>query len=208
MEILIPVNGLQLPGTLTIPDRAKGLVVFSHGSGSSRLSGRNRFVAQELNKRHLGTLLFDLLTEEEDEVYDSRFDIPLLTRRLLAVTSWAQQDKRTRGLPLGYFGASTGASSALLAAAEPKAGIRAVVSRGGRTDLADERLPDISAATLFIVGGEDHGVIELNQRSFALLTCTKSLEIIAGATHLFEEAGALERVAALAGDWFEQHLPA
>jgi len=193
-------------GTLGLPEAAQGIVLFAHGSGSSRLSPRNTFVAQVLREGGVGTLLFDLLTEAEDQLYPTRFDIDLLTRRLLAATEWVKQQPQTRDLTLGYFGASTGAAAALVAAAELGTDIRAVVSRGGRPDLAMANLPRVQAATLLIVGGQDELVLELNQQAYARLTGTKELQVVPGATHLFEEPGALERVAHLASDWFVRFL--
>lgn len=205
--IEIPVGNVRLKGDLTIPDPARSLVIFSHGSGSSRKSPRNRFVAEQLQDRGIATLLLDLLTEQEDEVYETRFDIDFLSLRLREVTAWAMADTRTQGLPIGFFGASTGAASALRVAADLGQGIRAVVSRGGRPDLAGEDvLSKVSAPTLLIVGGLDQGVIELNQAAFETLTCAKEMKIVPGATHLFEEPGKLESVALLAGKWFDKHL--
>lgn len=200
---MIKLDDVELPGTLDIPDNAKGIVVFAHGSGSSRLSPRNNFVAKELRNAGFGTLLFDLLTEKEDETYETRFDIDLLTRRLVAVTRWLAA-RRIR-LPIGYFGASTGAASALDAAAELDDRIRAIVSRGGRPDLAS-RLERVTAPTLLIVGGGDEPVIGMNEKAKRRLRCTCKLEIVPGATHLFEEPGTLETVAELAAKWFTMHL--
>ncbi|MBV6441864.1 MAG: alpha/beta hydrolase [Haliscomenobacteraceae bacterium CHB4] len=205
--IEIPVSDARLKGDLTMPEKARGLVIFSHGSGSSRKSPRNRFVAEQLQERGLATLLLDLLTEREDEVYETRFDIDLLSRRLEEVAQWALKDPGTKGLPVGLFGASTGAASALRVAAELGDAIRAVVSRGGRPDLTGSRaLSRVTAPTLFLVGGMDYGVIELNQAAFAELQCIKQLKIVRGATHLFEEEGKLEEVAVLAGMWLEKYL--
>lgn len=204
--IAIPLGPVTLQGDLTIPEGAHGLVLFSHGSGSSRRSPRNRFVAERLQRAGFATLLMDLLTEEEDRTYATRFDIGLLTRRLLGVTRWIGEQPRTAGLPLGYFGASTGAASALWAAAGLGHEIGAVVSRGGRPDLAIDVLDRVAAPTLLIVGGNDFGVIELNQEAYDRLAAVKRLEIVPGATHLFEEPGALEKVADLAADWFARHL--
>lgn len=205
--IEIPVSDARLKGDLTMPEKARGLVIFSHGSGSSRKSPRNRFVAEQLQERGLATLLLDLLTEREDEVYETRFDIDLLSRRLEEVAQWALKDPGTKGLPVGLFGASTGAASALRVAAELGDAIRAVVSRGGRPDLTGSRaLSKVTAPTLFLVGGMDYGVIELNQAAFAELQCIKQLKIVRGATHLFEEEGKLEEVAVLAGMWLEKYL--
>lgn len=182
-------------------------MLFAHGSGSSRFSPRNTYVAEVLQQRGIGTLLFDLLTREEDQVYETRFDIALLTKRLLAATEWLQGNPETQALHLGYFGASTGAAAALQAAATIENKISAVVSRGGRPDLAGAvALRRVTAPTLLIVGGEDYGVIELNQQADALLNCEKKLTLISGATHLFEEPGTLQLAAHSAADWFVQHL--
>jgi dienelactone hydrolase len=203
----IPVGGARLPGTFAVPPRVRGVVVFAHGSGSSRLSPRNRQVARVLFDAGLGTLLFDLLTPDEDRDYATRFDIPLLSSRLAAATQWLRATPAATGLPTGYFGASTGAAAALVAAAELQSAIGAVVSRGGRPDLAgSEALGRVTAPTLLIVGGEDHTVITLNRDACAQLTCEKALRIVPGATHLFEERGALETVATLAADWFVRWL--
>ena len=197
---------ISLPGILTVPDHSIGVVLFAHGSGSSRLSPRNTFVAAELNKAGIATLLIDLLTEEEDFVYETRFDIDLLTRRLGAVAHWLSTHKETNNLPLGLFGASTGAASALnLAAASPTT-ISAIVSRGGRPDMSMEHLPLVQAPTLLIVGGDDDVVIGLNEQAYAQLRCEKELVIIPGATHLFEEPGTLEQVAEHATRWFVRWL--
>ena len=208
--LLIPVGGAELEGDLVLPSGAQGLVVFAHGSGSSRKSSRNRFVAQALGARGLGTLLFDLLTldEERRDALDARlrFDIPLLANRLGDVTDWLEKQAATRGLQLGYFGASTGAAAALIAASRRPRSIHAVVSRGGRPDLARAALERVHAATLLIVGGEDTTVLELNEEAFERIPGTRQLAIVPGATHLFEEPGALEEVARLAGDWFLEHL--
>jgi len=202
----IPVNGINLEGALEIPETATGIVLFAHGSGSSRFSPRNNFVAAELRRAGLGTLLIDLLTRSEDQDYERRFDIPLLTRRLVAVSEWLTNQPATRALALGLFGASTGAAAALQAAALSTT-VQAVVSRGGRPDLAGSKaLTAVRSPTLLIVGGNDDVVIELNQQAYALLDCPKQLEIVPGATHLFEEPGTLEQVATLAADWFRRHL--
>jgi len=203
----IPADSVELDGDLILPPSARGVVLFAHGSGSSRFSPRNTYVAEVLQQRGIGTLLFDLLTREEDQDYATRFDIPLLTERLLAATSWLQAEPGTQALRLGYFGASTGAAAALQAAAKMGDKIAAVVSRGGRPDLAGEvALRRVTAPTLLIVGGADYGVIELNQQAHALMHCQKQLTLIPGATHLFEEPGTLEQAASAAADWFEQHL--
>jgi dienelactone hydrolase len=203
----IPADSITLEGELFLPSPGNGIVLFAHGSGSSRLSPRNRFVAEVLQRNGIGTLLFDLLTREEDQDYAMRFDISLLTRRLLAATHWLQKKPEVSGLPLGYFGASTGAAAALQAAAKQSREIAAVVSRGGRPDLAgNAALHQVTASTLLIVGGADYGVIELNQQAFAVLQCTKTLTLVPGATHLFEEPGALEKAAQHAVDWFLKYL--
>jgi pimeloyl-ACP methyl ester carboxylesterase len=199
-----------LKGDLTVPPGARGLVIFAHGSGSSRRSTRNQAVARYLQGKGLGTLLFDLLTEQEErqEYYTRhlRFDIPMLADRLVDATRWAGSGTGLRDLAMGYFGASTGAGAALVAAAELGNRIVAVVSRGGRPDLAGEALPRVKATTLLIVGGEDTPVIDLNEQAHAALRCEKRLTIVPGATHLFEEPGTLERVAQLAAEWFLEHL--
>lgn len=206
-EIGVALGRVRLPGSLTLPASAQGLVLFAHGSGSSRHSPRNRFVAQVLVDAGIGTLLFDLLTPDEDRSYETRFDIGLLTSRLLAATDWAQREAQAASLPLGYFGASTGAAAALAAAADRGARIAAVVSRGGRPDLAGAAaLARVTAPTLLLVGGEDDVVIDLNRAAYAQLTCPKELTIVPGATHLFEEPGTLERVAADAAAWFRRWL--
>lgn len=204
----ILADSVTLEGDLTIPAKAQGVVAFAHGSGSSRHSPRNTFVAQVLQSSGLGTLLFDLLTREEEATYETRFDIDLLTRRLEAATHWLQQQPHTRTLGIGYFGASTGAAAALQAAAALGSAIGAVVSRGGRPDLARSALAQVQAPTLLIVGGEDHVVIDLNRQAYAHLREKKQLVIIPGASHLFEEPGALQEVARLASQWFVQHLRA
>lgn len=205
-EVLINAGGVELAGDLVLPADPQGVVIFVHGSGSSRHSSRNQYVARELNGTGFATLLFDLLTEQEDEVYENRFDIERLTRRLLMVTEWIRAWPETEKLAVGYFGASTGAAAALRAAAELGGRIAAVVSRGGRPDLAGDALPRVVAPTLLIVGGADWGVIELNEQALAELTCEKRLELVPGATHLFEEPGALEQVAAFAAAWFKKRL--
>jgi dienelactone hydrolase len=208
-EILvhIPVDGAVLEGALAIPANAQALVLFVHGSGSSRFSPRNNFVARVLRNAGLGTLLIDLLTSIEDQDYERRFDIPLLTQRVLRVTGWLQAQPQTTKLALGYFGASTGAAAALQAAAEPGNKVNAVVSRGGRPDLAGaQALGQVRCPVLLLVGGNDDVVIELNQQTYARLVCPKELVIVPGATHLFDEPGTLEQVAKLAADWFHRHL--
>lgn len=204
--VSIPADGVALEGELRVPDGATGLVVFAHGSGSSRHSPRNNFVAEVLRDRDLGTLLFDLLTEAEDRIRENRFDVPLLTDRLVAVTDWVERRDGTTDLAIGYFGASTGAAAALRAAARRGPGIGAVVSRGGRVDLASDRLDEVRAATLFIVGGEDADVLERNREAFDALDCEADLQVVEGAGHLFEGPGELEEVADVAGDWFADHL--
>jgi pimeloyl-ACP methyl ester carboxylesterase len=198
----IPVDDVELEGILEVPDGARGLVVFAHGSGSSRKSPRNNFVAEVIRDRGLGTLLFDLLTEEEDQIRENRFDIPVLTERLVAVTEWLWTRDATRDLNVGYFGSSTGAASALRAAARLGDDIDAVVSRGGRVDMASEVLDEITMPTLFIVGGADTQVLELNREVYDQLSCEKELHVVEGAGHLFEGDGELEEVADVAADWF------
>jgi putative phosphoribosyl transferase len=207
MDVEIRAANARLEGTLTVPAAPRGIVLFAHGSGSSRHSPRNVFVARALHESGVGTLLFDLLTVDEDRVYETRFDIGLLANRLAAATAWLRQRPEAAGLPVGYFGASTGAGAALLAAAAEGAPVRAVVSRGGRPDLAGAHaLARVAAPTLLIVGGDDPQVIALNRQAYAELQCTKALEIVPGATHLFEEPGTLEQVATLAAAWFRRWL--
>jgi pimeloyl-ACP methyl ester carboxylesterase len=207
-SIQIPDSGAI--GDLVIPTNAEGAVIFAHGSGSSRFSARNRFVAGVLQKTRLATLLLDLLTPEEEQIdlhtRHLRFDIDLLANRLVQATQWLRNHSSAAGLPVGYFGASTGAAAALIAAAQQAESVDAVVSRGGRPDLAGAALSKVTAPTLLIVGGEDIVVIDLNQKAFTGLHCQKQLEIVPGATHLFEEPGTLERVATLASNWFHQYL--
>jgi putative phosphoribosyl transferase len=201
--------GRWLPGDLTVPGGAVGTVLFAHGSGSSRLSPRNTAVARTLNEAGLSTLLFDLLTPEEERDRANVFDVDLLAERLLLATERVRRqalEAGAAGSPLGYFGASTGAAAALLAAGELGDGVAAVVSRGGRPDLAARRLQEVRAPTLLIVGGRDPQVLELNREAGRLLQCPHELAVVPGATHLFEEPGALERVAALARDWFREHM--
>jgi len=205
----IQAGGATVEGMLEIPERAVGLVLFAHGSGSSRHSPRNNYVAGVLRAAGVGTLLMDLLTPEEDRDYSRRFDIGLLTQRLLEAARWVGAQPATRDLPLGFFGASTGAAAALEAAARLGADARAVVSRGGRPDLAsEEALRKVTAPTLLLVGGYDDGVIDLNQQAYDQLRCEKEMVIVPGATHLFEEPGTLEAVATRAAGWFAEHLPA
>lgn len=205
-EVHIPVDNIQIIGNLVIPDKAVGLIVFSHGSGSSRFSPRNNMVAERLRKKKFGTLLMDLLTEREDQVYANRFNINLLTARLVAVTKWLIKQETTKDLPIAYFGASTGAASALNAAAELGDKIHAVVSRGGRPDLAMDSISWVKAPTLLIVGSLDTAVIDLNRKAFQRLQSKKELSIIPGASHLFEEPNKLEQVADLATQWYEAHM--
>lgn len=208
-EQLIHINAdhVRLEGMLSIPQDAKGLVLFVHGSGSSRLSPRNIYVASVLQESAVATLLIDLLSQEEDEVYATRFDIDLLTERVLTITTWLQKNSLTKSLLLGYFGASTGAAAAIKAAANlGKKTVSAVVSRGGRPDLAENALEQVVSPTLLIVGGDDTEVIGLNEMAFKRLHCIKKLEIVSSATHLFEEPGTLEEVAKLATQWFLTYL--
>jgi dienelactone hydrolase len=210
-SVRIPTDDpVTVDGDLVVPGSARGLVVFAHGSGSSRHSPRNRTVAAGLRDRGLGTLLVDLLTPEEEAVDVRtgrlRFDIELLAGRLEAAAAWLASQDDTRALGLGYFGASTGAAAALVAAGRRPQGVRAIVSRGGRPDLAGDWLEQVGAPTLLIVGGRDEAVIELNREAHRRLRVERRLEVVPGATHLFEEAGALETVTLLAGDWFARHL--
>jgi len=206
LDVLIPAGKVSLEGTLTLPESASGVVAFAHGSGSSRHSPRNQYVASVLHEHRIATLLFDLLTPQEDQTYATRFDIDLLTERLVAAIDWLEASKETQGMKLGCFGASTGAAAALQAAAKQPA-IAAVVSRGGRPDLAGpQALTLVRAPTLLIVGGRDDGVIDLNRQAYDLLRCEKKLEIVPGATHLFEEPGTLEQAAEHAARWFRTQL--
>lgn len=200
-------DNIILTANLDVPANAKALVIFSHGSGSSRLSPRNGFVAEVLNRRNIATMLTDLLTLAEDEVYENRFNITLLSNRLVNVTEWALQQPALQYLPPGYFGASTGAAAALIAAALLEDIIKAVVSRGGRPDLASYTLQKVKAPTQLIVGSRDTQVMDLNKQAYNTLTCKKQLETVEGASHLFEEPGTLHVAADLAAGWFEQHLP-
>ena len=209
-QVRITAGAVSLDGDLALPNDPQGVVLFAHGSGSSRHSPRNRYVAKELRRVGMGTLLMDLLTTEEEEA-DARtghlrFDIGLLAERLLAATRWLHAEPETSRLPIGYFGASTGGGAALVAAAEAPEEVSAVVSRGGRPDLAGAALPRVQAPTLLIVGGRDQPVIAMNREALAQLRCEKRMEIVPGATHLFEEPGTLEEVARLAAAWFESHL--
>ncbi|WP_298439822.1 dienelactone hydrolase family protein [Geobacter sp.] len=204
--VRIEIGAITLEGVLGLPEQAKGVVIFAHGSGSSRLSPRNTYVARVLQQAGIGTLLFDLLTSEEDRVYAQRFDIDLLAQRLVGATRWLTARPELKGAALGYFGASTGAAAALQGAALLGAAIRAVVSRGGRPDLAMPHLEKVRAPTLLIVGARDLQVLDLNRQAFARLTAEKQLAVVPGATHLFEEPGTLEQVASLAKDWFFHHL--
>jgi putative phosphoribosyl transferase len=206
-EIAVDVGGVRLPGSLVIPEQALGLVVFAHGSGSSRRSPRNQFVAAALNRVGLGTLLVDLLTADEELSRAYVFNIAMLAARLADITGWLHGQPGTATLPVGYFGASTGAAGARRpAAADPRPPVTAIVSRGGRPDLVGRRLALVQAPTLLIVGGADEVVLGLNRQAQVQLTCENSLAVIPGATHLFEEPGALEQVARLAGDWFTSHF--
>lgn len=210
-EIEIVLGPVTLNGTLSLPQGATGLVMFVHGSGSSRFSSRNRYVAHTIRTANLATLLFDLLSPEEEMIdqitAELRFDIGLLTKRVIGATSWLRQDNDTKALTVGYFGASTGAAAALAAAAELD-DIGAVVSRGGRPDLAEGVLPQVTAPTLLIVGGNDGPVIEMNRHAFLRLQSVKEMTIVPGASHLFEEPGTLEEVARLATEWFRRYLAA
>ena len=204
--IQIPIDGIKLEASLMIPSKASGVVLFAHGSGSSRHSPRNNFVAESLQSAGIGTLLLDLLTLNEDRLYESRFDIDLLTWRLERVTQWLMDQPQSRSLALGYFGASTGAAAAFNAAAFFGPAIGSVVSRGGRPDLAISALPRVQSPTLLIVGGLDDAVIELNRQAYEQLKVEKYLAVVPGATHLFEEPGALQEVARLAAQWFKWNL--
>jgi dienelactone hydrolase len=209
-DMKIPVGEVVVEGTLTLPLGAKGVVLFAHGSGSGRFSPRNQYVAKEFNKAKIGTLLFDLLTQDEEEedvvTAEYRFNIPLLAERLVEATEWLRNDPQTKKLAFGYFGASTGAAAALIAAAKLPKDVVAVVSRGGRPDLAGDYLPRVAAPTLLLVGGLDAEVIELNKEAMAKMTAEKKLVIVPGATHLFEESGTLEEVAKISTEWFLRHL--
>ncbi len=210
VELRIPAGGVEVFGNLFLPEGSIGLVVFVHGSGSSRFSPRNQYVAKEFNKAGLGTLLFDLLTQKEEEVdvatAEYRFNIPLLAERLIGVTEWLRLDQQTQNFKLGYFGASTGAAAALIAAAKLPGEVSAVVSRGGRGDLAGEYLSRVEAPTLLLVGGWDEDVIELNRQAQSQMNSQTKLVVVEGATHLFEEPGKLEEVARLSIEWFQKYL--
>ena len=204
-EVIIPLEEVGLKGYLTIPQKAKAIIIFAHGSGSSRLSRRNQEVAAYLQRQNFGTLLFDLLTEEEDQIDANRFNIELLTERLGYVTEWLEKQPACKNCRLGYFGASTGAASALIASTYlPQ--IAAVVSRGGRPDMAMEFLKEVTAPTLLIVGSLDDEVIILNERAYQQMECDKELKIVSGASHLFEEPGKMHEVSELAFNWFEKYL--
>lgn len=205
-EVVVEVAGVAVGGRLTVPHQPRGIVVFAHGSGSSRHSPRNRFVATVLQSAGLATLLFDLLTPEEEANRANVFDIGLLADRLVGVTLWLQSARDAAGLPVGYFGASTGAGAALCAAADPQVEIFAVVSRGGRPDLAGACLPRVQAPTLLIVGSRDHTVLELNRQAASAMTAPCQIAVVPGATHLFEEPGTLAQAATLAREWFTDHL--
>lgn len=209
-EIKLRTEGVELEGSLSVPGQAQGIVVFAHGSGSSRFSPRNRAVAQFLNEGGLATLLFDLLTAEENEIdlrtRELRFDIGLLSRRLVGAVDWLGEQPHLRDLQIGLFGASTGAAAALITAARRPESVAAVVSRGGRADLAGEDLPQVRAPTLLIVGGLDQAVIGMNRWAAQQMTIKPQLEIVGGATHLFEEPGTMDQVARLTRNWFVQHL--
>jgi putative phosphoribosyl transferase len=204
-EVSIPVGKVTVQGELIIPMKAKAIIIFSHGSGSSRFSKRNQMVTKYLHEKNFGTLLFDLLTEEEDQHYHNRFNIDLLTKRLAGATEWLKELRTTKDCRIGYFGASTGAASALKAAAILPH-IDAVVSRGGRPDLVMDILKNVKAPTLLIVGSLDYDVLQLNKEAYIQLECEKKLEVVEGATHLFEEPGKMENVSELASNWFEKYL--
>ena len=208
--VRIPVDKTTIEGNLVLPPHAKGVVLFAHGSGSGRFSPRNQYVAKVLNQAGIATLLIDLLTKQEEEedlqTGQFRFDINLLAQRLIGATEWLRKNPRTKNLAFGYFGASTGAAAALISAAKLPEGIKAVVSRGGRPDLAWDYIPNVKAPTLFIVGGNDTVVIDLNKKALKNFSAQKKLEIVPGASHLFEETGKLEEVAKLAASWFSKYL--
>ncbi len=209
-EISIPVGDFFIFGNLNLVENAKGLIIFAHGSGSSRFSTRNNFVADQLHKAHFSTFLFDLLTQEEERVdvhtREFRFNIPMLADRLVLVTNWVESDKQAESLPIGYFGSSTGAAAALIAAAKLPTKISAVISRGGRPDLSADFLPKVKAPTLLIVGQKDTEVIALNEQAYAQLTCEKKLILIPGATHLFQEEGTLLEATKFAINWYDTYV--
>lgn len=205
-NVSIKLDSIELPGTLNMPQGSRSLVIFAHGTGSSRMSPRNIFVADYLNKRNIGTLLFDLLLEDEDEIYQTRFDINLISERLIRATEWVAREDGLPDLSLGYFGASTGSAAAFNAAAYFGEKIKAIVSRGGRPDLVIDNLPRVKSPSLLIVGGLDEVVAELNHQAYENIKAVKKIVIVPGAAHLFEEPGALESVALEAGDWFEEYL--
>jgi pimeloyl-ACP methyl ester carboxylesterase len=209
-ELSIPAGRVTLSGAVTVPGHARGIVLFAHGSGSSRNSPRNTFVANPLQEAGLGTVLFDLLTSAEEQIdlytREHRFDIPLLAERMVHATHWLETQSDLRDLPVGYFGASTGSAAALVAAAKLGDRVGAIVSRGGRPDLAGPALRHVTAPTLLIVGGDDDVVIDLNQVAYEELRCVKDLKVVPGASHLFDEPGTLEVVATLTADWFNRHL--
>jgi putative phosphoribosyl transferase len=210
IDVKIPVSGIEVEGNLTLPHDCRGIVSFAHGSGSSRFSPRNQYVAKMFNAQKIGTLLFDLLTAQEESVdeltTEYRFNITLLAQRLIGATQWLRSDPTAKQFKLGYFGASTGAAAALIAAAKLPDVVAAVVSRGGRPDLAGDYLPHVKAPTLLLVGGEDSEVIDLNREAMVQMTAEKELVIVPGATHLFEEPGALEEVAKYSIEWFKRYL--
>jgi pimeloyl-ACP methyl ester carboxylesterase len=207
VDLNIPAGeNVVVSGILTIPENPRSLVLFSHGSGSSRFSTRNKFVADVLNDHNIATLLVDLLSEKEDRIFENRFNIDLLTGRLIEISEYMRRLRDTARLPAGYFGASTGAASALKAATKLDDYIGAVVCRGGRPDLAEDVLANVTVPTLLIVGGLDEEVIKLNRKTYGSLQCIKMIEVVEGASHLFEEPGKLDEVAALASDWFSKHL--
>jgi len=205
-EVTISLNDVTLKANLAIPEEARGIVIFSHGSGSSRFSSRNNYVADVLNNQNFATLLADLLSPAEDNEYRNRFNISMLTDRLIKITDWIRTNHQLKNLPMGYFGASTGAASALRSAAKLNNDIKAVVSRGGRPDLAMDALPLVQSPTLLVVGSLDIPIIDLNKKAYNELKCEKKMEIIEGASHLFEEPGKLNKVAGIAAAWFERHL--
>ncbi len=205
-NVYILADSVFLEGVLRVPHNPRGIILFAHGSGSGRSSPRNNYVAGILRRARIATLLFDLLTEEEDLVYANRFNIELLTQRLIQATKWIQKNPDVQGLKIGYFGASTGTAAALKAAARIGSDVRAVVSRGGRPDLALDEIDQVKSPTLLIVGENDPEVIKFNKQAYEVLNTTKKLEIIPGATHLFEETGTLEKASELASDWFKKYL--